>query len=183
MAITDTSRVERVVIVLDPATSKFKGAHEERLREIRDGDDILSAQYLPASSVSEQALASILPASASLLAQLQAATDVIAEKNARIDDLERQVTDLSAQLIAMSQGGSPVSTISNYQAREALKAAGLFAAVNHAVTQAGVDSRLYNAWEYAPTWRRDSAFLVDMARSLGLSNEQVDSLFAVALSI
>src|SRR5262249_34752157 len=55
-------------------------------------------------------------------------------------------------------GFVPVS-VTNYQARAALINAGLFADVDALVKEAGTDSIVYQAWEYAATIERNSPFI------------------------
>ena len=69
------------------------------------------------------------------------------------------------------------------QGREALYNVGLFANVQPAID--AIDDpdtkwRVQNAWDYRPTWERQSPFVAMMAGILGLNDEQADQLFITA---
>jgi hypothetical protein len=68
-----------------------------------------------------------------------------------------------------------------WKGKVALREAGLLVAVEAAVTVAG--GRVQDAWSGAPEWSRDSAFLSDLAASLGLTTLQVDEMFRAAGAI
>lgn len=67
------------------------------------------------------------------------------------------------------------------QARVALHRAGIFAAVNSAINQAGGEA--LEAWEYSNTVSRNSALVLAMAAALNLTDAQVDGLFRTAHAI
>ena len=76
--------------------------------------------------------------------------------------------------------------ISSGQGREALYNAGLFANVQPAID--AIDDpdtkwRVQNAWDYRPTWERESPFVAMMAAILGLNDEQTDQLFIDAAQL
>lgn len=70
---------------------------------------------------------------------------------------------------------------SRYQGRAALKARGLLATVEAMVAQADEDTQM--AWAEATEWKRTSPMLNALASGLGLTDEQLDDLFAVAAQI
>ena len=72
-------------------------------------------------------------------------------------------------------------TITPYQARVVLTAAGLRDIVEAAV--AAADATTKDAWEYATVIERDSPFIVGMGTLLNLTVEQIDTLFLMAASI
>jgi len=72
-------------------------------------------------------------------------------------------------------------SVTPYQARAALLAAGLLDSVNAAVTKAGGQTQL--AWEYATTVERSSTFIAAVQPTLGLSDAQVDALFVAATNV
>jgi len=78
---------------------------------------------------------------------------------------------------------TPVSFVTNYQAREALRQAGLFSTVNAAIKAFGEDSSEYQAWEYANNFYRESQLIVSMAGALGMDAAAVDALFVAAKQI
>lgn len=66
------------------------------------------------------------------------------------------------------------------QGREALYNAGLFGNVQtaiDAIEDPDTKWRVQNAWDYRPTWERDSPFVGMMAGILGLNKAQADQLF------
>ncbi len=63
----------------------------------------------------------------------------------------------------------------------ALREAGLLEIVESAVKSAG--GRAHDAWEGASEWQRDSAFLADLATTLGLAPDKVDEMFQQANAI
>lgn len=72
------------------------------------------------------------------------------------------------------------SSVSPYQARRALNAAGLRSAVEAAVAAAPYE--VQDAWEYALVVERNSPMIDALASSLGLTETQLDDLFIVAAS-
>lgn len=75
-----------------------------------------------------------------------------------------------------------VPTVSRRQARRALLDAGLLASVESAINGLSepAKSRARIDWEDATEFRRDWPLLVTLASALGLSDAQVDALFAAA---
>lgn len=67
------------------------------------------------------------------------------------------------------------------QARRALRAAGLIEQVNAAISAADADTQ--DAWEYATVIERDNAIIAAMAVQLGLTEQDVDGLFALAVTL
>lgn len=195
MALSRTRYPERVLIVLNP-DGTLKGAHQEEL-EITDDNGVLSYRQLMAAGVDQATLATILPTQATLTAQTQALTTDLAtmtaardalatERNALVaerDALLAQVEALQAEIAAAAAEASVVATVTNYQARTALIEAGLFAQADAAVKAAGPASLLFQAWEYAAEFRRDSPFIAQMAAVLNLTSAQVDALFAAASQV
>ena len=70
---------------------------------------------------------------------------------------------------------------SRFQARAALHQAGLLAQVDTFVASA--DPFVQIAWTDAIEFRRNSPTIAAMAQGLGLTDEQVDDLFRVAMRI
>jgi len=76
--------------------------------------------------------------------------------------------------------------ISSGQGREALYNVGLFANVQpsiDAIEDADTKWRVQNAWDYRPTWERQSPFVAMMAGILGLDDEQTNQLFIDAAQL
>lgn len=70
-------------------------------------------------------------------------------------------------------------SVSPFQARAALLAAGLLATVEAAV-EAHPDPKVKLVFEYAMIWERHSQFITDLGGALGLTAEQIDDLFIAA---
>ncbi len=73
--------------------------------------------------------------------------------------------------------------VTNYQARAALLAAGLFDQVDAAVKAQGTTSAAFQAWEYANNVYRNSPLIAGLGAALGLSAQQIDDLFRAAAAI
>jgi HD-GYP domain-containing protein (c-di-GMP phosphodiesterase class II) len=69
-------------------------------------------------------------------------------------------------------------SVTPYQARQAINAAGLREAVEAAV--AGASYEVKDAWEYALAIERASPFVAAMGSALGLTEQQIDALFISA---
>lgn len=67
-----------------------------------------------------------------------------------------------------------------FQARKALLANNLLDAVNDAVANAGSEAQI--AWEYAIEIHRDDPLIATLGAAIGLTAEQIDSLFIEAQS-
>lgn len=163
---------DRITLVLVPDTGAFKGAHRDRVFEVRDGDTVLGHKQQGGESLTAETLAGILPDVASALAQISALTS---ERDA-----------LKAQLAAAQPSvATPTSSlsVSPLQARKALKAAGLLAQVQAMVAAAPEDDDIRLAWDWALTWERDSPFVATLGAALGLTAEQIDALFTQAAAL
>jgi len=87
----------------------------------------------------------------------------------QVATLENRITELTAE--------PEVPIVSRRQARLALLQMGFFEAVESAV----YDGPKAGQIEYeADTWRRDNPTLIVMAKSLGMSDEQIDQFFTLA---
>ncbi|SMF72290.1 hypothetical protein SAMN02982917_4130 [Azospirillum oryzae] len=75
------------------------------------------------------------------------------------------------------------AAVTNFQARAALLAAGLFAQVNDAMKAQPADSAAYQAWEYANDITRTGTLVNSVAEMLGLTAAQLDDLFRQAATI
>jgi len=87
----------------------------------------------------------------------------------QVATLENRITELTAE--------PEVPIVSRRQARLALLEMGYFEAVETAVYEGPKAGQI----EYeADTWRRDNPTLIVMAKSLGMSDEQIDQFFTLA---
>ena len=187
MALSEISYVERVLIVLNP-DGTFKGAHAEQLREIRDGDKVLSAQQTT-TPLTADALTTVLPDTATMLTSIKS---IEAERDAALaaQDAAEKERDaaiaardaLQAQIDAAAAAAAEKArnTVSPYQARMALKKAGLFVGVKEMIEALPEDDDIRLAWDWAAAWERSSPFVGQLGAALGLTSEQIDGLFATA---
>lgn len=67
-----------------------------------------------------------------------------------------------------------------WQAREALRLAGLLPAVNAHIDGLGENHQVYIAWHYAERIARNSPLIAALAPVFNLSEQQLDDLFIVA---
>lgn len=89
------------------------------------------------------------------------------------------------ELAAIAAASSPPvpASVTNFQARAALLAAGLFGQVDAAIKAQPQDSPAYQAWEYANDVTRNGTLVNSMAETLGLTSAQLDDLFRQAATI
>lgn len=73
------------------------------------------------------------------------------------------------------------SVVSMRQARLALLQAGLLASVNTTVASGSEADKI--AWEYATEVRRDDVLVQNLSVSLGLTSDQLDTLFTTAFNL
>lgn len=220
--ITETSRTERVLIVLNPDGS-LKGAHGERLHEVRSSDGNLIAARQTVEPYSAAALEAALPGVAALTARvleleaseasltsarnsLQAQADgltserdaltvqrdaLTAERDSlrtSLDAMTAARDALQAQIDAAAQAAAQASaqaasSVTPLQASKALRAAGLLAQVQAMVAAAPEDDDVRLAWDWALTWERNSPFVATLGAALGLTDAQIDDLFAAAAAL
>ncbi len=95
-------------------------------------------------------------------------------RDAKQGDLPDTAAELAAKREAMS--------VSRFQAKEALRLAGLLDAANAAVTASG-DATIQLAWAEAATFNRLSPSILALAPVLSLDDDQLDALFATAATI
>lgn len=69
-----------------------------------------------------------------------------------------------------------------WQARAALRLAGIYDAADAAISASG-NAALIEAWTNGNTFRRDSPAIVQLGQMLGLTSAQIDSLFRAAADI
>jgi len=74
------------------------------------------------------------------------------------------------------------ASVTNFQARAALIAAGLYDQVDAAVHASG-DALAIQAWEYANSVYRQSSLINQLGTAIGLSGAQIDALFIAAAAV
>lgn len=74
-----------------------------------------------------------------------------------------------------------VKAVSRIQARLALSKAGKLKAVRTAIANADEETQVW--YEDAQVWNRDSPILIEFAKSLGMTSEEIDQLFELAATL
>jgi hypothetical protein len=77
----------------------------------------------------------------------------------------------------------PAPVVSRFQARAALHLAGRLADVQTLMDQPGTDPLAKLAWSDAQEFHRDSPTVLSMASALGMTDADLDNLFATAAGI
>lgn len=107
--------------------------------------------------------------------------DRVADLSA-MDGIAADLTPLVGQDITTGSGLPPrADTVSNFQCRAMLMRAGLFDTIDAAIHAEG--GAALAAWEYSATIHRQSPLVVEMAKMLGLGDEQVGQMFEEASRI
>ena len=95
-----------------------------------------------------------------------------------IPPTQEELDAIAAQALAYARSRMVASA---FQTREALDLVGKLDAVEAAILQA--DATTKRAWTYATEFRRGSPTIATMATALSLTDEDVDALFTLAMSI
>lgn len=95
---------------------------------------------------------------------------------------ENSVSFDGADIIVRKRQTVP-DIVTNYQARAALIAAGMFDTVNGAMLALPANSVERQAWEYANTFSRQSPIIAALGAQLNLTNQQIDDLFTAAAQV
>jgi hypothetical protein len=151
MPITRTTYPERILIVLNP-DGTMKGAHQEAIETIADGDDVLSVKQLSAAPLDAGALAAVLPDQGSLLSQVQTLTDDLAamttdrdaEKTAKetaLSDKTAAETQRDAETAAKTSALDQIAALTTAKAEAATAAAEALSAVQADLTTARAATR------------------------------------------
>lgn len=91
---------------------------------------------------------------------------------------------VDGQLTPPPEEPTPVpQEVTRFQAFAALHLAGFLATVEAMMADPATDPLTVLAWKNAQVFKRYSPMVLDMAQALGLSEEQLDSLFITAASI
>ena len=102
----------------------------------------------------------------------------------KIDAVEitYELVDLTPEDIEANKPYVP-QVVTNFQARAALLAAGLFDQVNEALLAQPINSTARQAWEYANELTRNGTLVNSVSEALGLTSAQLDDLFRQAATI
>lgn len=111
-------------------------------------------------------------------AQRDAKTTELTQKMEALTAAQAQITALQEQLTG--QAASSVPTVSDLQARLALAQAGKLIAIDAYVSSLPADNPARIFYERALTWRRDNATLIALAQHFGMTDADIDQLFALA---
>jgi hypothetical protein len=97
-------------------------------------------------------------------------------------------TDYQQYLAWVAEGNTPEpyeeptkpvpNVVSMRQARLALFKSGMLSTIEQALSQSSEEDKI--TWEYATEVRREDTLVTNLALGLGLSEEQLDSLFMLA---
>lgn len=100
---------------------------------------------------------------------------LVSNETAKVQEFYATVPGATISVTAVPQ------SVTNFQARAMLRAAGLLGAVNAALEgKGGVE---LDAWEYSATVHRQSPLVLSLAASLGLTDQQIDAMFVQASQI
>lgn len=170
MAIEKTTHLYEVLIRFGP-DGNVRGAHQQSVERITDGDTVLSERQNPPVPVDPDALGGILGKNvAAMLAQIEGLKLDIAERDAAIDALEAEVGRLTALVPVAANGAVHIAYL-----KLALAEAGALDAVDAAVKSAGRAQEIL--WDYATTIRQTDPEVVTIGAALGLD---LDAVFARA---
>lgn len=105
------------------------------------------------------------------------------EQKARADAALAERDSLKTELdeLRKQRAKPPAAEVTRLQVKMALMSAGLLSQVEEFVSQADDMTKL--AWNEASVFRRDSTVLVTLASSVGMTEQQLDELFALASTI
>ena len=110
-----------------------------------------------------------------------------AEDRARVVALEEEARTLRAVAAGTAPPASPPvpTTVSKRQARRALLAAGLLAAVETVINELPPAQRavVLIEWNDSQEVRRDNPVTLQLAAAIGLTEEQIDALFITAAEL
>lgn len=140
---------------LEDANEQIVATFQDRIAELESAAETLTAERDAMTAARDEAIA----ANAPLLEQ--------------VESLESRIEELTAV--------PDVPVITPRQAKLALYGAGMLDDVETAI--AAADKVIQIAYESATEWRRDDPVLSGLAGAIGLTDEQLDELFATAATL
>ena len=96
---------------------------------------------------------------------------------------EREMTPEEIARLPVAPPPSVPQVVSRFQARAALHLAGLLESVEALMADPATPALAKLAWQDAQEFKRTSPTVLTMADALGLTEEQIDSLFTTAAGI
>ena len=205
MAIEEKTSPWELLFRFDPLTGQLGGAHfQDALVIVRDGQvasvtpgapvpvalaagapglpiaDLLGATLTAALGRADEEAARAAAAEAALAA----AREEISSLGAALVAAREEISSLGVALAAAQEVVDPIAvpaSVTAFQARAALLAAGLLDEVEAAV--AAADRLTQTAWEYALRFERVSPTIAALAAALGLGDAELDDLFRAAAKI
>lgn len=181
MPITNTTHVDRVLIVLNP-DGTLKGAHAEKLRRVADGATVLQETIMPAEPLTADMLAAVIPKQAALAAQVAA---LAAERDAAVAAKAQAEAALATAVDAPDEAGfAPLTAV---QLRLGLLGAGITRQHIDAAIAAMPDALQREAasttWEYSISYRRAHPLVSALGAALGLDAGRIDKLWRHAATL
>lgn len=110
-----------------------------------------------------------------------AALDAKVAAEAALATAQARIAELEAQVGTPVAAPSPITSVTPRQMRQALTQMGLRGPVEAAV--AAADQDLQDWWEYSNAFERERPQVVAMAQALGVSDAQLDALWALAATL
>lgn len=170
-----TQPIERILIVFNQPDGSFKAAASY-------------AENGYAVPMTQEAMEAALPGVGGLMARVADLEAQLAISTAARAQAEADIATVTAERDALraEKEAAPAKVsgaVSPLQARKALKAAGLLTRVQAMVAASPEDDDIRLAWDWAPSWERNSPFVESLGAALGLTALQIDDLFALAATL
>ena len=184
MAITKTTTPYEFLVRWN--NGALSGAHVRFLETISEDGVVLTQKEgnaMPVSMAGEAGypLADVLTAvQQTALADLAAAQATASSATAAIATKDATIASLQAQIDAFTPP-APTTTVTARQIRLALSQAGLRTQVEAAVAAGNQSTKDW--YEYANEFERTNPLVIGMAAALGVSDESLDDLFALAATL
>lgn len=195
MAIEEKTSPWELLFRFDPLTGLLGGAHyQDALIIVRDGQVISVSPGAampvalaagdpgrPVAEVLGEAMTAAIAATDAATTRAEAAETALADALAEISRLTAVLASSPASPPEPTDPTGVPASVTRFQARAALFAAGLLDDVE--ATIAGADRFVQIAWADAASFERGSPTIAALATALGLSDQQLDDLFRAAAKI
>lgn len=178
MSFTETTTIQEIVILPLESNVQIK----RRTVIEKDGDFVSSKDhYQIYSSDDAAAVAIVQAANVKSIADAQASAAAKVDAEAALATAQARIAELEAQVGTPVAVPTPVTSVTPRQMRQALTQMGLRGPVEAAV--AAADQDLQDWWEYSNAFERERPQVVAMAQALGVSDAQLDALWALAATL